>query len=329
MVIFNHSNERGFYRYAIEDIHTAIWCWDMFCSAMCKVGVPLFFMISGANLLGKNETIKQTYSRMQRIAVCLIFWSMFYFCLDEHSSGERIIFNEIIPKMISGNYWHLWYLYAYIAFLFTLPVLRRLARSLGSGHFYLIAINGIALTCIMPIAEYFFITVNGSLKPSWMAAAIFMYPLLGYYIDKKMAMSKVTKQWILRLWGWNGVVFAIGGVCEWHYLLKNPGDASEAFLRITCLVNAAVLFITARYLFFRIKWSATAKRIISAAGQLTFGIYLTHILFLWKIPPLLAVWNAMEERCDIGVYLTVVLVFILAGGTTFLMKRIPVVEKIV
>lgn len=43
MVIFNHSNDRGFYRYAIYDISSFSWILSTLISAMCKVGVPLFY----------------------------------------------------------------------------------------------------------------------------------------------------------------------------------------------------------------------------------------------------------------------------------------------
>ena len=82
MVIFNHTNDRGFYRYALDDLHSIIWWFDTFFSAACKAGVPVFFMITGANLLGKQESYTKTFSRAKKILLCLITWSLIYFFID-------------------------------------------------------------------------------------------------------------------------------------------------------------------------------------------------------------------------------------------------------
>lgn len=155
MVIFNHSNDRGFYRYAIDDIHSVAWIWDTFFSAMCKVGVPIFFMISGANLLGKIEDIKKTFFRTRRIALCLVFWSMVYFYLDSLSAGAEFSFYEAVKSMISGSYWHLWYVYSYIALLITVPLLRKLCQNIDRAEFYLVMAIGVVMLILMPIVEIF------------------------------------------------------------------------------------------------------------------------------------------------------------------------------
>jgi surface polysaccharide O-acyltransferase-like enzyme len=48
MVIFNHTNERGFYRYVTDTPGTMLSIWNLFFSIACKSAVPIFFMMSGS-----------------------------------------------------------------------------------------------------------------------------------------------------------------------------------------------------------------------------------------------------------------------------------------
>jgi len=328
MVIFNHSNKRGFYRYAINDIHSVSWIWDTFFSAMCKVGVPIFFMIAGANLLGKQESVRKTFSRTRRIALCLVFWSMVYFYLDSLPAGAVFSFKESVKKMIGGSYWHLWYLYSYIAFLFTVPLLRKLCRNIGCEEFYLVMAIGVVMLIAMPIVENFFLPISKHIKPSWVIADIFFYPVIGWYIDKRF--DRITWKQIIALWCLNIGNFILSLICEQHYLVLNPGDRNEVFLRISCLINAVTIFATAKYIFSR---SQDANRyhktgwLISEIGRLTFGIYLTHIIFLWKIPFLMTLYKRIEAEY-MGIGATVALVFVIAGMVTFAFEKIPIVREV-
>lgn len=112
-------------------------------------------------------------------------------------------------------------------------------------------------------------------------------------------------------------------ICERNYLVLNPGDRNEVFLRISCLINAVTIFVTAKYIFSKSfdgnKYHKTGQ-LISEIGRLTFGIYLTHIIFLWKIPFLMTLWNGIEAS-HMGIYATAVLVFVIAGMVTFVLKR--------
>lgn len=117
MVIFNHSNERGFLRFISDDMETALWWINLFFSTMCKSAVPIFFMISGALLLRKEETICATYRRIPRIFTDLVLFSLLYYWTDAISWGNSFypilstVFAEI-GKCTFGVYLlHIWVLW--------------------------------------------------------------------------------------------------------------------------------------------------------------------------------------------------------------------------
>lgn len=331
MVIFNHSNDRGFYRYAINDIGSFSWILSTLASAICKAGVPLFFMIAGANLLGKKESYSKTFFRTRRIVLCLIIWSGIYFYMDSFLSRNFLEPLEFIRQIISSNYWHLWYLYAYIAFIITLPLLRSLAQNIGLQEIYLLVVLAFTLTFVVPVIETFAIPLYGSLKPSWVVSNIFLYPVLGFYIDKKLNFQRVQNSKMYVLWIFNVVIIALGEIFEYLFLCNNPDDRSEVFLAVTCLTNAICIFMTIKYLYekrIKVRKNITNKAIIFW-GKKTFGIYLVHIIILWKIPFLMKIYECIEAYSSLGIFVSVLICFIISGIATWLLEMLPIIKEII
>lgn len=91
MVIFNHTNERGFFRYASDDIGSIEWAVNLIPSIVCKSAVPIFFMISGTLLLRKTESMKQTFLRIPRILLDLVLFSILYYAVDSYLQGTVFV----------------------------------------------------------------------------------------------------------------------------------------------------------------------------------------------------------------------------------------------
>ena len=63
LVIFNHTRGLGnnLYSYVLPD--TFSYWGSLALSIFCKVAVPIFFMISGGMLLGKEESIRELFQK--------------------------------------------------------------------------------------------------------------------------------------------------------------------------------------------------------------------------------------------------------------------------
>lgn len=337
MVIFNHTNERGFYRFPADDLGSASFFLDMTMSIICKAGVPLFFMISGALLIDKEESWKSTFRRMIRIGIDLIVFSLLYFGID-----FLILENpDPLTKMIGSNYWHLWYLYTYLAFLLALPVMRKLALGLDERtSWYLLILAGIFMAFFPVLSEFLPTGLNENLNIPWITSNIFIYPMAGYILAKKIPKEFFTWKRIGLLWLLNLCCFILGEVIEYQFLLRTPeqvGDMSgryfdERFLINFCLVNAVTLFVTIRFLMKRASLPGLLQRLIQEAGKDTFGIYLLHIWFLWKIPFLYGIWMRIEHTgvfgYHFGILISCLLTFVLAGLLTAVLRRIPLIKKL-
>ena len=334
LVIFNHTNERGFYQYVSAELGSFEWWGKLYISTVCKSAVPIFFMISGSLLLRKEETILKTYKRITKILIDLILFSIAYFWTDLVLAGNCFSIKDTISKIIFGNYWHLWYLYAYITLIITLPFLRKMVKGLDvKSTLYLFLIAFITMG-IVPIIEYCLGQgINGNLKPYWIASYIFIYPVIGYILDNKLDIKRIQRKHLVFLWVVNILCFSIGEISEYYFLQREPGSVNETFLTNFCLVNATAIFLTIKYLLHNICFNRYIYIIITEVGKCTYGIYLLHIWFLWKIPFFYEKWIQIEQSCMFGklcgCIISCIYVFALAGLATWVLRKVPIIKKII
>ena len=60
LVIFNHTGDYGFHYWATLDGGYRYWLF-MACAALTVMNIPIFYMISGALLMGKEESIQTVW----------------------------------------------------------------------------------------------------------------------------------------------------------------------------------------------------------------------------------------------------------------------------
>lgn len=340
MVIFNHTNERGHYRFPADTLGSASFYLDMTMSIICKAGVPLFFMISGALLISKEEPWKKTFSRMIKIGIDLVLFTFLYYWIDSLLLGTPFSFVSTLQSMIGTNYWHLWYLYAYLLFLLTLPILRKLAKGMDERtSWYLFLLAAIFMAAFPVLSEFLPFGLNKNLDIPWLSSNILIYPLTGYLLVHKIPEERFTGKRIGLLWVLNLLCFILGEFIEYRFLLKTPeqvgeihGYFDERFLVNFCFVNAFVIFVTVRYIMRRLQPKAFLSAVISEIGQDTYGIYLLHIWFLWKIPFLYALYMRIEHTgvfgYHFGILVSCLITFVCAGAVTAVLRRIPLIKKL-
>ncbi len=189
-VIYNHTNKRGYTYFTTLLPNTSIlyWC-SMAISAMCGVAVPLFFMVSGATLLGKDESIRTIWSkRIQRIILVLVCFSFIqYLNKPLNLRIQEFNFHEFCTKLLGeGVIIPYWYLYSYLGFLVGLPFIRAIARQISKREILYLIILSIFFDGIIPILGYLITKnsniINSNLYTQFISRSL-MYPILGYYIS--------------------------------------------------------------------------------------------------------------------------------------------------
>ncbi len=243
---------------------------------VCKAAVPLFYMVSGALLLGKNESFRDLFrKRILRMLLVIVLFSFLYY-LKLVLKGERaftpVSFLLSLPSDLV--YLPYWYLYSYLGVLTILPFLRPLAQNLSKkGFFYLIALQ-LLFDAGKFTAWYFWgYGLCGYYNFSGLFQYVIFYPLIGYGLDRYVAETRFF-EWknVLR-----NVCAAAAVVLTWVMVYKDylsVGQYQETYVGTWLSVPAIVLFLNAKMLFREERLSERAKMVLSHVGSCVFGMYL-------------------------------------------------------
>jgi len=154
LVLFTHTGVRGAKLYTTTDNNFLRYIYVMF-DCFRTINNPLLFMISGALLLGKEETIKEICrKRVLRFLVVLTaftYMQVIYNCIINGTfDGFNIkhIFLNMLSEPVRTSYW---YLYSYISFLVMLPFLRKIAVNINKKEFIYLFLLTIIIMDLFPL----------------------------------------------------------------------------------------------------------------------------------------------------------------------------------
>ncbi len=333
LVIFNHNI--GFHLYK-TNCHAIMRLFYIFCSVVSKISVPLFFMISGSLLLDKEESLKTLYKkRIGKILLALLFASFAIYLYNVIDKNQSFIISEFIQKMISGNITvEYWYLYAYLGVLIMLPFLKCLVRSMKNMDYKYLFILRIVMKSLIPIVIYLsgiLFDIKLSLSPNFNIAfatvSCIFYMLMGYYIDKKIDIEKLTKnQWIQLIGAFIGATFITIGFIYYDGM-KN--GFNQNFIQLFDYVIAISTFIFVKYIFVHRGVNSKIQAVIIFVGNLTFGIYLLEPLFRVPISKVVNILYQINMPVLVVSFIYCVVAMMICGLITYILKHIPGIRKIV
>ena len=304
-------------------------------SIACKVAVPLFFMCSGALLLGRDEPLKRLFShRVLRYVIALVLFSFAEYLSALMYDYSRFDLGYFFRRSYS-SYMHgvFWFLYAYLACLLMLPFLRKIARRMdGQGAAYLIALQ-LLFTGVVPALEYLIGRGQYHLNPDLglpiLSQGIF-YMLIGYWIENRLDTSRLGNRHLAAL-----ALTGLAAVALSCLLTVNKGgadgrytaDLSLTFHTSFIAVPAIAVYILAKCAFTRIQMQESAVQSILCLGDLTFGVYLIHIAVMRVLAHFTRYMVPYVGPLPVSLLL-VVLTAVVAGVITAGMKRIPLLSKL-
>lgn len=282
-VIYNHTNKRGYYLYAFESA-LPLKIFYILMAEFVAIGVPLFFMISGALLLGKEESIGDVYKkRLLRMLIVLIVFSLIQFIhqvyIGEMQATIGSFFNNIITKSMVPSYW---FLYAYLAYLIILPLLRKLVKAMSDDDFKYLIIIYLVIEGLLTIVLY----LKGYKKYSDfferpLFDRIIIFPVVGYYLENRIPDEKYNVRGIYRLIMASAITFAVFVAMTLYRNLPyeefTTYDKGLYTCGLTLILDITVFYII-KFLF-DIKVNGTQMsskpyKFITVVGTAVFGVYL-------------------------------------------------------
>lgn len=282
-------------------------------------GPILFFMISGACILWREqEAVPFLKKRFGRILIPTVLWSIVYIfvqCFLWHTVPADKWARMIPMILFSPQYSLMWFMYALIAIYLGAPILSRWLNKCTQREILLyLLIWGITL--LLPYLEVLGIdTTHMQTKDGvfYNMSGFLWYAVAGYYCRKYVKIEKI-KTWHVFL----GIAILISPVYCFvikHFsgiLLDHPG----------CLFPAlTTIFAFAFFMNVKIPHCVTegnCRKIVESISQLSFGIYLIHMLYLYPFRIWIAQYNL---NYAIQLPLTVLVVGSASTITTWLISK--------
>ena len=331
-VVFNHTNTIGFVHFVWHKPTSVFFWYHLFFAIFCKFGASLFFMISGALLLNKSQLSIRTIlkNKVVKYFFILLFFSAFYALSNYILTNQAYTIETFIKQIYSSNIkYHLWYLYAYIAFLLLLPLLQSWCQHMEDKHFIYIIILHVIFRLIT-VGEYILfkgkLTINSRIIPI-LPVDIITIPIIGYYLENRINIKHFTVKKIGLMWFAN--IFCIVICCIATYIKgmeqgKFTEDNSQTFFSTLAFVNCMTIYLTIKKIFSRIQLNRNCERIIKNIGSCCFGIYLFHPMFkdMPYVRPLIDSLRDLRIPNVLVMLIYVLLMFVPALLLTFCIKKI-------
>ena len=335
LVVFNHTGENG-YLYFTTVPGSKLYPLYFFLSVLCKIAVPLFWMVSGALLLNRDEDIKTVFThRFLRVALVLALFSFGYYLYSAKGNPDFrfsiVYFLELLYSTDLAPAF--WYLYAYLGLLILLPVLRKAAKHLTNEEFMYFFAAMLLLRGLLPILEYALWHGERTVNPSFLAN-FFSYDvvffLMGYFLEHRVHPTELKGKRALALLILGAAAIALMMLAT-QLRLHDGGAMTDAdgemFYAGLLLVPSAAVFYSARLLFKNADENSALSKVFLMLGSVSFGVMLLEHFVRCETGFVMTGLSKVLPVFTSAVLWTLV-VYILAGAVIWLLKKIPAVNKL-
>ena len=321
-IIFNHTDGTQYYR-ATSNIVT--WLYSMTGTILCRMGVPLFFMISGALLLEKKESVKQLFrKRIGRIVVVLLGVSLFYYSMDIVRYGmEKASIADFVEKFLTnGIRESLWFLYAYLGMLMILPFFQKMILNIdGALIKYLLLLKVVYDIGMLSIQIFF--QVHIYLDLGFVGDNI-CYMILGWYLDKD------PDHIFEKLKTWKTLLFLVASIVIniviMYVIFRLKGQYDVLGFDLLTVIMVPCFWLLVKKVTDNISQDGRTGRTILNIGSCVFGIYLLDNFCRWQW---LSLYLKLCEK-TVGVVACsayVGVVFLTGLLYSRILRRLPIVKK--
>lgn len=309
-------------RWDTVPVTSASWDVFQFYDAISRWSVPVFVMISGALMLSKDRPLKTLFRKnILRLVIAFLFWSAIYAAMQCVRDGSTII--HFFSRLIRGEY-HLWFLYMIVGLYLLVPFLRKIVESRRLSEYFLLLTFAFTFAIPQMISLLNLVSKSGSAYLTdivrermqfFFTLGYVGYFVLGDYLHRYEVSRRLER--VIYVLGAVGLLVTIFGT---RALSRSMGAPSQVFYGyLTCNVMAmavAVFLLGKRFL--------NRDGEVGGLADLSFGAYLTHVLFLMGFEALGLTTESFFPALAVPVI--AVLAFLCSMAASFLLHQIPVLR---
>ena len=280
--------------------------------------VPVFVMLSGSLLLGKNESAAVFYrKRVARLAIPLMFWSLVYLAWSYQGEGWL----WAVKKVLAGTpYFHLWFLYMIVGLYLLTPFLRLIVTHSSRTGLILLT-SGLLAVAVLN-------TLHGAVAQLAISPPFFLnlcVPYLAYFIAGYLIATSTRTQDRSLL----AAVFiaAVVLTCLGLFVLRQRYGIGRALYLYDYLSPTVVAMSIAAMSLLKDFSLPLPDAVLKRISGLTLGIYLVHPLFLeWFAHHKL---DALHFPAALSVPVMAAAVFLCSCLAAGLLSRMPLLKRVI
>lgn len=300
------------------------WAFSLVVECVFYYAVPIFLMISGANLLGFHEKYDlKTYlkKRAARAVIPWLLWSIVLLIWKVHTGQLTIEGNWLMESVkliftnkVESSYWFFATLfYCYLMF----PVLTYLTPQRNVMWYMVIWVS--LVSCILPVLALW-IPINQTAFPGPRDGQI-IYILLGYLLNTTN-LSKKQRMGIYTL-GIAGLLFHFIIRYTMSYELGKAYTAIKGYRYVHAVLYSCAVFVFLK----QVNWEKIIPSVIQkwlpTLASYSFGVYLIHKIVMYYLQQFTELGISSYQWKTIYVPVT----YLICIAIIAVLKKIPVVKK--
>ena len=262
------------------DRNTISWWYGSFLQHIVRIGLPIFFMLSGSLALNRDYPCAIQYykNRIVKILLPFLVYSCFYVAVsyDFSANGPLKLIPYYIKCVITGNVsYHLWFVYSIIGLYLCTPFLTKMLHSMSRNMLSLLVVFMLAVQIlkIYPPFVGIHVEIDDFIFSGWV-----LYYILGYYLSQKEIYSKIPSVLLAAAFL---VSLILTEIIWWWYPQYANGmyDFSLTMILMSCAV----------FVWFEKKAGcfpappASIYKAVSFVGNYSYSIYLIHAMVLSEL----------------------------------------------
>ncbi|MGM9946347.1 MAG: acyltransferase [Lysinibacillus sp.] len=313
-----------------QKIDFSMWEAGIIYNSLSRWCVPIFFMISGALLLGKKEeSLKEFFSkRANKILIPFVFWSVIYYLWRVwYIYKSAASFTEFKQLFLNANvYYHLWYFYALIGIYLLVPMFNVFCRYASQQ---IVGYTVAMYLLFFGVFRYYSFLVPNKLVNYFPLTEFIGIILLGFYLGK-FDQSKRMRIIIYIA----GIIGAIATILRTNALTIDQGQfSSYAFGYATpnVLAMSIALFVFFKYFIMKRQQNEqfAPSKLLQRISFTSFGIYLVHPMLLDVIRPYFHDANGIIIHPAIGIPVQIVVMLFASLIAVLIIGKIPYLKRVV
>lgn len=290
-----------------------------FLTALSYVTAPcigLFFMLSGALLLPTREPMFRFLKRrLGKIVVPTVVWSLIYILLKLYNSESEITLIRSLASMPFSAQGEgvLWFVYTLLGLYLLAPIISAWLEKATKREIEFLLLLWV-ITLLYPVFDCF-LTINTTPQGIlYYFTGYAGYFLLGYYLQRFPKVLNCGVCWAIALAG-----MALIGLLKYNNI-DFDFYALFWYLSIFVATFCSAIWLSTRMLCKLLVFNTLGG--VRRISNLTFGIYLVHILimrhWLWQQS-----WIERIENYPIQTLLVAIITFMISAALCWLISKAP------